>query len=314
MIDGLVSIVIPCYGGERFLGEAIESCLAQTYRAIEVIVVDDASPDRCRQIAEQYARDDPRVRVVRRWRNGGVSRAFNTGFRVARGEFFSRLAQDDRFREDAIELMVGYLRTHPEVGLVYCDMQRIDEQGNVLGVHETADPENALIDGDRVGLCVMWPRRVWEAIGQFDPLFDAAEDYEYWLRLAKRFILGKVAREAPFFVRFHSKMGSEVYSRKQVMAALLARQIHLGKGLDSGGPCSTYRGAATRQRCESLARIYWDASWIYQSADNYQAAAWCAWRAAIHCPCRPTYWKHAAGAAIRALGRALRRPEIQTRG
>jgi glycosyltransferase involved in cell wall biosynthesis len=91
-ISGLVSIVIPVYGGTRFLGEAIESCLAQTYRDIEIIVVDDASPDESAEIAEGYARRDARVRLVRRAINGGVSRAFNSGFDVARGEYLTRLA------------------------------------------------------------------------------------------------------------------------------------------------------------------------------------------------------------------------------
>jgi hypothetical protein len=82
-VPGLVSIVIPCYKGERWLGEAIESCLAQTYSPIEIILVDDASPDSCAAIAERYAEVDARVRVLRRPQNGGVSRAFNAGFEIA---------------------------------------------------------------------------------------------------------------------------------------------------------------------------------------------------------------------------------------
>ena len=89
MVPGLVSIVIPCYNGLRFLPQAIESCLRQTYRDLEVIVVDDASPDDCAAIAERYASRDDRVRVIRRPANGGVSRAFNTGFEAARGEYFA---------------------------------------------------------------------------------------------------------------------------------------------------------------------------------------------------------------------------------
>src|SRR6059036_3925673 len=92
-VPGLVSVVIPCYGGARFLAEAIESCLGQTFGDREVIVVDDASPDASAEVAARYARADGRVRLLRRQTNGGVSKAFNTGFRRARGEYFSRLAQ-----------------------------------------------------------------------------------------------------------------------------------------------------------------------------------------------------------------------------
>src|SRR5262245_52586381 len=125
---GLVSIVIPCYNGARYVGAAIESCLRQTYSLLEVIVVDDASPDCCAEIADRYARQNGRVRVIRRGKNGGVSRAFNSGFRAARGEYYARLAQDDLFREDAIALLLQYLTDRPELGLVYADMQIVDEQ------------------------------------------------------------------------------------------------------------------------------------------------------------------------------------------
>src|SRR5437870_5661637 len=99
VVPGRVSIVIPCYGGASYLAEAIESCLRQTFANIEIIIVDDASPDDSAEIAERYARQDKRVTVIRHSKNGGVSRAFNSGFRIATGEYFARLAQDDRFRD-----------------------------------------------------------------------------------------------------------------------------------------------------------------------------------------------------------------------
>ena len=131
MAQNLVSIIVPCYRGSRFLAEAIESCLRQTHRELEVIVVDDASPDDCAEIAERYARSDSRVRVIRRPENGGVSRAFNSGLEAARGEYLTRLAQDDVFGESAIEVMLRQLQDHPDAGLVYCDGHVIDERGAV---------------------------------------------------------------------------------------------------------------------------------------------------------------------------------------
>ena len=217
-----VSIVIPCYKGERYLAEAIESCLAQTLQDFEILVVDDCSPDRCAEIAEAYAARDPRVRVLRHAVNRGISAAWNTGYSAACGRYFTRLAQDDRFREDALELMVGALRAHPEVGMVYCNVMLIDEEGKEIHPLIVEPPERALIPCCRVSLCVMWPRHVWEAVGYFDSCCDTAEDYDYWLRISRRFPLHKCGDEIPFYFRYHAAQGSIRSENRQKAAAQLA--------------------------------------------------------------------------------------------
>jgi glycosyltransferase involved in cell wall biosynthesis len=225
----LVSVVIPCYKGSRFLAQAIESCLNQTYRDLEVIVVDDASPENDAEIAESYQARDCRVRVLRHAKNGGVSRAYNTGFAAARGELFTRLSQDDVYREDAFEIMVRHLQAAPEeVGLVYCDMQKVDESGRYLSTwYQSPDPENALFPIGQVGMCVMWRRAVYETVGPFRPVFDLIEDYEFQLRVSRRFRLAKCGDEAPFFFRCHPDQNSNVKARKQDVVYALAQLSHV---------------------------------------------------------------------------------------
>lgn len=231
-VNDLVSIVIPCYKGEPYLAQAIESCRRQTYSNIEVIVVDDASPDRCADIADEYAKRDARVRVIRRPQNGGVSRAFDTGYDDARGEYLTRLAQDDLFREDAVQLMRDHLAANKDVGLVYCDAQTMDEQGRVTGLKPALEPDRALAQGNQLGLCVMWRKSVRDHLGRFDPAYDAAEDYEYWLRIAKHYQIDKCARgQAPFFFRFHENMGSTRFLAKQELAVHRARARYCGRPL-----------------------------------------------------------------------------------
>ena len=227
-MPALVSIVIPCYNGSRFLAKTIESCLNQSYRDIEVIVVDDASPQNDAEIAVACAAKDDRVRVVRRERNGGVSRAYNSGYAVARGEFFTRLSQDDLFREDAIEIMLRHLQAAPpEVGMVYCDMQKVDEDGHWLSRWNQADdPDNALFPTQEVGLCVMWPRSVYEAVGPFRPRYDFAEDYDFYLRVSRKYRLAKCGNEAPFFFRCHASQNGTVSQMQQSAAYSLAQMSH----------------------------------------------------------------------------------------
>lgn len=253
----LVSIVIPCYKGERFLAEAIESCLAQSWPSLEIIVVDDASPDQCGAIAERYARKDPRVRAIRLAQNGGVSRAFNVGFDAAKGEFMTRLAQDDLFLPNAISTMAKRLIDHPEVGLVYCDEQQIDEHGKVIGSLPRPEPAIALANGNKVGLCVMWRRAVWEKVGKFNPEFDTAEDYDYWLRVREHFVLSKCAAGPQLAMRRHSEMGSKVYSGKQ---EVLAAKIQAAQS-----------GCVFAAR-QILKRGYFDAAYNYQMQGRRRTA------------------------------------------
>jgi glycosyltransferase involved in cell wall biosynthesis len=229
----LVTIVIPCYKGARFIGEAIESCLRQSYHKIEVIVVDDASPDDCAAIAEQYAQRDSRVRVIRRPENGGVSRAFNSGFEAANGQYFTRLAQDDVFHEKAIEAMVRHLERNGRVGLTYCDTQSIDENGRARGRPRVLPvASNVLKWRNLVGLCVMWRRTVWKAVGGFDPVFDTAEDHEYWLRVSRSFLLSKCPGGPYFYSRHHENVGSLVFADRQEAAnILLVKMSHQSKSL-----------------------------------------------------------------------------------
>ncbi|MDB6028211.1 MAG: glycosyl transferase [Verrucomicrobiales bacterium] len=215
----LVSIVIPCYNGALYLPAAIESCLSQTYGNIEIIVVDDCSPDNCAQIAADYSRKDSRLRLISHKKNGGVARAFNTGFNSAKGDFMTRLAQDDFFERNAIEEMVRFLQRHSEIGLVYCDMNLVDANGKVIAVKKAPEPDKIFAKGhNKVGLCVMWRRTVWEQTGGFNPQWDAAEDYDFWLRAAKRFKFGHYSDSVPFAFRSHEQMGSKVFAVKQEIA------------------------------------------------------------------------------------------------
>ncbi|HUB27368.1 MAG TPA: glycosyltransferase, partial [Tepidisphaeraceae bacterium] len=218
-----ISVVIPCYKGARYLPEAIESCLRQTMSDFEVIVVDDASPDQCAEIAARYASQDKRVQLIKRPANGGVSAAFNTGFAAAKGAYHTRLAQDDTFTEDALASFCDFLAANPAVGLVYSDFQSIDEtEKTVSHVCPPNNAERALLKGNRLGICVAWRREVWETIGEFHSEFDAAEDYEYWLRVWDRFPIQKLENKTLMRFRVHERMGSLVHCGRQERATLKA--------------------------------------------------------------------------------------------
>lgn len=106
------SVVVPIYNVERFLPKCIESIIYQTYRDLEIILVNDGSPDHCLQIAERYAEKDDRIKVISQ-DNGGLSAARNTGLSAATGEYVSFIDSDDWIEPDMFEELVSYIHRYP---------------------------------------------------------------------------------------------------------------------------------------------------------------------------------------------------------
>ena len=111
MAEPLISVVVPVYKVEQYLDRCVQSVCAQTYRNLEIILVDDGSPDNCGEMCEAWRAKDERVRVLHK-ANGGLSDARNRGAALARGEYISFLDSDDYLAPDALEYLLGLLRQH----------------------------------------------------------------------------------------------------------------------------------------------------------------------------------------------------------
>jgi glycosyltransferase involved in cell wall biosynthesis len=184
----LVSIVLPTYNGSRYIREAIESCLQQTYSNWELIVVDDCSVDGTPQIVAEYVARDRRIRSIRHETNKKLPEALNTGHNASKGTYLTWTSDDNRFLPSAIEEMTRYLEEHPTVGVVYTDYVLIDEQGEYL--HDfRAQPPSRLAYMDALGACFLYRREVYQTLGGYDSELFLAEDYEFWLRAYRHFEL-----------------------------------------------------------------------------------------------------------------------------
>ncbi|MFL5902038.1 MAG: glycosyltransferase family 2 protein [Solirubrobacterales bacterium] len=128
----LVSVLLPCFDAERFVGEALDSLLAQTYGELEILVIDDASDDRTLEILEAYAARDERVRVLRNARNLGLIATLNRGVAEARGELIARMDADDVSARRRIERQVEVLRRHPDIDVVGTAIALVDGRGEPL--------------------------------------------------------------------------------------------------------------------------------------------------------------------------------------
>lgn len=136
MTKPYVSIGLPVYNGERFLGEALESFLAQTFTDFEIIVSDNASTDRTGAIARAYVEKDARIRYHRNERNIGLGRNHNLVFRLARGRYFKWAAADDICRPEYLRRCVEVLDRDPSVVLTYPATQFVDAEGNLLDIQD----------------------------------------------------------------------------------------------------------------------------------------------------------------------------------
>jgi hypothetical protein len=184
----LVSVVIPCYAQAHFLSEAIESVLAQTHSAHEIIVVDDGSPDNVREVVARY----PAVRCVSQ-ENRGLSQARNRGLADSTGEFIVFLDADDRLLPNALAAGARALSSRPDCGFVCGHRRLIDALGRPLPTEIKTFQGKAryelLLRENIVGppVVVMFRRSVLVELGGYSAEQRFSEDYELYLRMAQRY-------------------------------------------------------------------------------------------------------------------------------
>lgn len=200
-VPPLVSVVMPVYNGERYLREAIDSALAQTYRNIEIIVVNDGSSDGTEAIAKSYGE---KIRYFKK-NNGGVASALNTGLREMKGSYFSWLSHDDWYYPDKIAKQIDFLCTLPDKNVIlYSDYEFIDADSKVTGDmrldHSMLEkkPEYALFRHCVNGNTLFVPRKAFDDCGFFDERLRCVQDYDMWLRMMRSYAFvhmpGVVAR------------------------------------------------------------------------------------------------------------------------
>jgi glycosyltransferase involved in cell wall biosynthesis len=183
--DPLVTIIVPCYNGAAFLEETLRSALAQSYRAVEIIVIDDGSTDSSPEIAQRLP-----VRYIRQ-ENHGLSEARNVGIRESKGSYVVFLDADDRLLPEAIESGLHALETHPDCAIAVGDHVFIAADGSHLGNSDKGGEVHwhyeALLKSNFIEMIssVLFRRSVFDEVGGFDPTIRVAEDYDLYLRIAR---------------------------------------------------------------------------------------------------------------------------------
>ena len=238
-VEPLVSVILPVYNGEAYVDGALDSALGQTYRNIEVIVVDDGSRDRTRAMVETRALHDSRIRVIGQ-ANCGLAASRNQALAVARGEFVAPLDADDVWDPTKVERQVHRIITAGDSsGLVYCWWASIDDDGAVLdsSPHWRIEGNAAemLLQVNYVGggSVPLYRRRCLEQIGGYDvALHEGCEDWDAALKVAERYAVAVVPSLLVGYRRRRDSMSAHTErmwrSHARVIRAARQRRPELG--------------------------------------------------------------------------------------
>lgn len=224
--DALVTVVIPTFNYGRFVAAAVESALAQTYRRLEIVVVDDGSTDDTRDRLAPYM---DRIRYIHQ-NNQGLSAARNTGIRAAKGELIALLDSDDLWHPRKLEIQVAYLSAHPEVGLLATEDRRFVGDARpplpeAAAVRARPVSQHQLVIRSHFGACGVLARaECFRAAGLFDTDLRSAEDRDMWIRIAEHFPV--VMLETPlWWWRLHPGSMSTLAGRMEENNLKLLRKV-----------------------------------------------------------------------------------------
>jgi len=225
----LVSVVMPVYNGERYLTEAIESILGQTFTDFEFIIVDDGSQDSSAAIIQSYAERDNRIRSLRNERNTGISRTMNRGMAIATGEYIAVMEHDDISLPHRLDRQVAFLQANAGIGLLGGGMLVL--KGESLTRHGAGKHKQhafiafaILVGYPMAHPTVMIRTSLVKAVGGYDPEFDSAQDFELYVRL----LMDQRARFANIpdvlvKYRMHENQVSVLEVSRQRRSGLIAR-------------------------------------------------------------------------------------------
>jgi glycosyltransferase involved in cell wall biosynthesis len=262
-----VSAVIPAYNAARCVGRAIDSVLGQTFRGIEVIVVNDGSTDDTAAVVGRYA---DRVRMITK-PNGGLSSARNAGIRSAAGQYVAFLDADDWWLPQKIERQVAWMDAHPDA--VFCSTAAtvINGAGETTGewrcghysgsTLEGIFARNAYVAGS--GSAVLARRDALFAAGGFDERLKSLEDIDMWMRLAVRGGYHCIAEPLAVVEKRSDSMSRNL----DVMREAAMQVMRKNRGLLPADK----RGAFWRTACASMLSDY--AKWAYRTGRRRQAVA-----------------------------------------
>jgi glycosyltransferase involved in cell wall biosynthesis len=233
-----VSVVMTVFNTERYVGEAVQSVLGQTFRGFEFIIIDDGSTDRSPAILREFASRDPRVRLVSR-PNTGIVAAANEGIGMARGRYLARMDSDDVCLPNRFEAQVRYLDEHPECVLVASRVTVVDPYGSPVlesGQKLTHEEIDAELLGSGGGWAIVQPSAMMRAdavrkVGAYRGRHNVSEDQDLFLRLAEVGRVANLPEPLLLYRRHYQSVMHTQWRQRQEVKERIVREAYERRGL-----------------------------------------------------------------------------------
>jgi len=201
LFEPKVSVIIPLYNGSRFITEAVESVLNQTYQEFELIIVDDGSTDNSKEIVRKYV-TDRRVRLIEHSCNKGIPKTKNTGLTIAKGKYIAFLDQDDIWTQSKLELQLGRFESESkDIGVVCTGMVFTDNEMKSKRIFRGFDDrnqkellKNLYLSSINSSSIMMIKQKCFLRVGTFNENLVGWDDYEMLMRIAAQFQVKYVRR------------------------------------------------------------------------------------------------------------------------
>ena len=216
---GLVSVILPVFNGGSVLSKSVESVLSQTYKNLELIIVNDGSTDNSLEIARYFAHRDSRVKIINQ-ENKKLPSALSAGFRASKGEFLTWTSADNIMLPDCLKVLAENLERKKKVDMVYGNIRLINKEGKIKRGHfwfekplfsgnvcfpKTAECLNTFAN-NTIGAAFMYRRRAAFILGDYSKYKTNLEDYDYWMRMNSLLTIEHTDEEKPIYLyRIHDE-------------------------------------------------------------------------------------------------------------
>lgn len=219
-----VTVLMSAYNGEKYLREAIDSILNQTFKDFEFLIINDGSTDRTAEILQSY--QDPRIKIINNEKNMGLTKSLNKGLKIARGKYIARMDADDVSIPDRLKKEVEFLDSHQNYAAVGTFVKILNEDSEVIQIMEGPIEDSQIREFFKRDNCIvhgsaMIRKICFSDVGLYDESMVRSQDYELWLRLSRKYHLANIP-EYLYMLRKQKESIEAKYKLEQKVFVVLA--------------------------------------------------------------------------------------------